>query len=208
MSDWGMPLWGAQATDEVVAEPKEKGKTRSHAACLELTEKYLYRRAFSEVSLLDILPPLLQDGHSVHCITAGDVDSLSYLKCMLRVQNLDYCLCSTWCMAGQDITQLDEWLEEGRIRKLDVYVGEIFPSGYAKEWALLNDVMARHKCGRVACFRNHSKIYAGYGEKFAFGIETSANINTNPRTENGCITIGREIFEFYKAYFDGIKSIV
>lgn len=62
--------------------------------------------------------------------------------------------------------------------------------------------------GRVAVFRNHAKIYAGYGPKFAFGIESSANINTNPRTENGCITIGREIYEFYKEYFDGIISFI
>lgn len=29
---------------------------------------------------------------------------------------------------------------------------------------------------------------------------------TNPRTENGCITISNEIYKFYKDYFDGIKS--
>ena len=39
-----------------------------------------------------------------------------------------------------------------------------------------------------------TKIFAGYGDKFHFGIQTSANINTNPRTENGCITINKEIF--------------
>ena len=49
-------------------------------------------------------------------------------------------------------------------------------------------------------------LAAKHGPKFAFGIQTSANINTNPRTENGCITIDRELYEFYKAYFDGIKS--
>lgn len=33
----------------------------------------------------------------------------------------------------------------------------------------------------------------------------SANINTNPRTEQGVITINRELYQFYKDYFDGIK---
>lgn len=187
-----------------VIEKKEK---RRKTACVELSERYLYRRAFSEVSLLDVLPKELEEGHSVHCITAGDVDSLSYLKCVLRVQDLDYCLFSTWCMAAEDILQFDEWLQEGKIKKLDAYVGEIFPSTYKIEWMMLNDMFKRHNCGRVACFRNHSKIYAGFGEKFHFAIETSANINTNPRTENGCITISKEAFEFYKEYFDGIKSI-
>lgn len=208
MEGWDAPLWGQQTEKVQPEEPAPKRSHRRKAACIELSEKYLYRRAFSEVSLLDILPPLLEEGKSCHCITAGDVDSLSYLKCVLRVQPLEYCLFSTWCMAAEDILQLDEWIEGGRIRRLDAYVGEIFPGSYSVEWNMLKDMFDRRKCGRIACFRNHSKIYAGYGEKFAFGIETSANINTNPRTENGCITIGREIFEFYKAYFDGIKSIV
>lgn len=113
---------------------------------------------------------------------------------------------STWCMAAEDILQFDEWLTKGRIKKLDAYVGEIFPGSYKVEWRMLKDIFERHQCGRIAVFRNHSKIYAGTGERFAFGIETSANINTNPRTENGCITIGRDIYDFYKTYFDGIVS--
>ena len=45
-----------------------------------------------------------------------------------------------------------------------------------------------------------------FGDKFAFGIQMSANINTNPRTEQACITIDRGIYDFYKDYFDGINS--
>ena len=45
-----------------------------------------------------------------------------------------------------------------------------------------------------------------YDEGFYFGIQTSANINTNPRTEQGSITVDKGLFEFYKDYFDGIRS--
>ena len=111
-------------------------------------------------------------------------------------------------MAGDDVLQVDEWLTAGKIKNLDAYVGEIFPNTYRSEWIKLNEIFNKHKCGRIAVFKNHSKIFAGYGDKFHFGIETSANINTNPRTENGCITIGEDIYEFYRSYFDGIKSFV
>lgn len=214
LSDWNFGDEEQQPETETVEtkideeKPIQKRTHRRHAACVELSERYLYRRAFSELSLLDIIPKELKEGHSVHVITAGDVDSLSYLKCVLRIQNLDHCLFSTWCMAAEDILQFDEWLTEGRIKKLDAYVGEIFPTSYKVEWRMLQDLFDRHQCGRIAVFRNHSKIYAGIGPDFAFGIETSANINTNPRTENGCITISREIYDFYKTYFDGITSFV
>ena len=166
---------------------------------------HLYRRAFSETQLLDLHNEPFQEGYSYHFITAGDIDSLSYLKLILRQQDLDYCLFSTWCMAQEDIFQIRDWLEAGRIKQMDAYVGEIFPGSYKQEYKLLKPIIEAHG-GRIAVFRNHAKVYAGYGNKFAFGIETSANINTNPRTENGCITIDKKLYEFYRTYFDGIKS--
>ena len=192
--------------DEDKKESDIKKTHRRNTECLIRSDKNIYRKAYSETQLLDVLGFDFKEGESYHCITAGDVDSLSYLKCVLRQQNLDYCLLSTWCMAGDDILQIEEWLEKKKIKKLDAYVGEIFPGSYKMEWKKLNEVFEKYKCGRIAVFKNHSKIYAGIGNKFAFGIETSANINTNPRTENGCLTIGKEIYEFYKGYFDKIIS--
>lgn len=193
-----------QKTSDNIVQPKQAH--RRSTECIVRDVKNIYRRAFSETQLLDVLPKEFKNGESYHCITAGDVDSLSYLKVVLRQQSLDYCLFSTWCMAADDILQFAEWLEAGKIKKLDAYVGEIFPTTYKMEWKKLNEIFEKYQCGRIAVFKNHSKIYAGYGDKFAFGIETSANINTNPRTENGCITIDDGIFDFYKTYFDGIIS--
>lgn len=189
-------------------EPEEKKRpNQKRATVLKRRAANTYRRAFSETQLLDLVDLDFQDGDSYHFITGGDVDALSYLKIILRQQNLDYCLFSTWCMAAEDIYQMQDWLEAGKIKTMDAYVGEIFPNTYRLEYGLLKPVIESHG-GRVAVFRNHAKIFAGYGPKFYFGIETSANINTNPRTENGCITIGREIYEFYFNYFDGIISFV
>lgn len=189
------------------SSPKSHRRTTQ---VIELSTRHLYRRAFSETSLLDACGLFdFKNGESYHFITAGDVDSLSYLKAILRQQNCAHVLLSTWCMAAEDIFQLREWLSEGRIGKLDVYVGEIFPSTYRVEFAMLREMYDNGGIaggGRLVVFRNHSKIYAGIGDKFAFGIETSANVNTNPRTENGCITITEEIYRFYKEYFDGIVS--
>jgi hypothetical protein len=191
---------------DMESDGKGKSQKRRTVECLELSNNYLYRRAFSETQLLDVLPREFKTGDSYHCLTGGDVDSLSYLKVVLRQQNLEYCLFSTWCMAAEDVLQFDKWIQSGKIKKLDAYVGEIFPNQYRIEYGMLKNLFGKHKCGRIAVFKNHSKIYAGYGDEFYFGIETSANINTNPRTENGCITIDKGIYDFYKAYFDGIIS--
>lgn len=173
--------------------------------CIKRDTRSVYRRAYSETQLLDILDINLLDGHSYHCISGGDIDSLSYLKHIVRQQRLNYVLFSTWCMADDDVLQLREWLESDKIGRIDAYCGEIFPGSYSKQHKTLKEVI--EPCGgRVAIFRNHSKIYAGTGEKFDFAIESSANINTNPRTENTTIHIGTDIYRFYKEFFDNITS--
>ncbi len=121
---------------------------RRTTQCYELSTKYLYRRAFSETSLLDACGAFeFQEGHSYHFITGGDVDSLSDLKAILRQQPLTYCLFSTWGMAAKDILQFEEWLQDGLIEHLDAYVGEIFPNSYRVEYRLLKDVFARNRGG-------------------------------------------------------------
>ena len=195
-----------EMTDKVEAK-KTRRRTKE---CTELSQRYEYRRAFSEVKMLEAMKyQPLQDGATYNFITAGDVDSLSYLKVVLNQHNLDYCLLSTWCMAAEDIYQFLDWYKEGKIKRIDMYLGEIFPNSYKIERQMVKKIYQENPdAGRVAIFRNHSKIYAGcnYVENFYFGIQTSANINTNPRTEQGSITVDKGLFDFYKEYFDGIKS--
>lgn len=197
---------GADAADRAEA----KRAHRRTKECTELSQRYEYRRAFSEVRMLEAMKYVqLQDGCTYNFITAGDVDSLSFLKVVLNQHNLDYMLCSTWCMAVEDILQIQQWHEAGRIKKFDMYMGEIFHGSYKIEWNMVKKFYAEHPdVGRVAVFKNHSKIYAGcnVADGFYFGIQTSANINTNPRTEQGSITVDKGIFDFYKDYFDGINS--
>lgn len=187
-------------------EPKEN-KQRIQTKVLMRRDSNLNRRAFSEIKLLELVAKEFPfaDGQSFNFITGGDIDSLSFLKIILLQQNLEYCLLSTWCMASEDIYQIEEWLDNGKIKKIDAYVGEIFPNTYKKEYELFKPIIQKHG-GRIAVFKNHSKIFAGYGDRFYFSIQSSANINTNPRCENACIQIGKDSFEFYKEFYDGIKS--
>lgn len=191
--------------DETMELHLPPGENDIAARCLVRKAQHLHHRAYSEKKLFEILPAQLQPGHSYHCISGGDIDSLSYLKHIVKQQPLHYVLFSTWCMALEDIAQFQEWLTAGTIKRLDAYCGEIFPNSYRKEHLALSQLIRTHG-GRLAIFRNHSKIYAGIGDDYSFAIESSANINTNPRAENTTITIDTDIYQFYKNYFDAIKS--
>ena len=162
------------------------------------------RRAKSEALLADILPPFIDEGDSWHVLSCGDVDALSFFSHIVKTTPMDYVLFSTWCMAMPDVRAFSDWLETGQIKRLDAYVGEIFPNQYMDEHLALCEVVK--PAGRCAVFRNHSKIFACRAGDRAWVIESSANINTNPRTENTVITADTGLFLHHKAYFDGVRS--
>ena len=183
--------------EEILEKPPTKA--------LQVRSQHLIHRLFSERTLEEILPSELHAGECHHIISGGDIDSLSFLMWILRKQKISRLLCSTWCVSLVDIQELERHHTIGNIGKLDFYVGEILPGSYPAEYKAIGD-LCRKTGGRVAVFRNHSKVMAGVGEKFSFTIESSANINTNPRTENTVVTIDENLCKFYFSFFDEIKS--
>jgi hypothetical protein len=163
------------------------------------------RSCYGEQTLESLFGYELEKDTAYHVISGGDIDNYSYLKFILRQQKIHYCLLSTWVIAWNNVAEIERNLETGRMARLDIYVGEILKKSYKDKWDALCDLMRKHG-GRVALFRNHSKIVVGFGDKFNFVLESSANMNQNPRTENTVITTNTELALFYKAFFDGIKS--
>lgn len=185
-----------EAEIEAVAATAKAHVTRSRT---------IARRAASESMLSTILPADIADGESWHVLSSGDIDAMSYLAHLVENHQMDYVAFSTWCMALDDVSRLQNWLADGRVKKIDAYVGEIFPGSYPKEYAALLETVK--VCGgRVAVFRNHSKVFLCRSGSRAWVVESSANINTNPRTENACITADVGLYEHHKSYFDAIRS--
>lgn len=167
------------------------------------------RRAKSEAVLADILPQALEDGCSYHVISHGDVDALSYLTHVAKSTPLDYVMVSTWCMAMADVDQLLTWLDSGRVGALDFVLGEIFPTQYPDETEKLYRLQAKGESINVRIARNHAKaiLACNEDESAYYTLESSANVNTNPRIEQSCLTRCRDLFEFYRDFYAGIKSV-
>lgn len=163
------------------------------------------RRVLSELALEKELPWHFEQGVSYHCISFGDVDALTYMRVVVKQQRIKYALVSTWCMASEDIREIRGWIERGYIGRVDFYVGEIFKASYYQQYEELQD-LCKKLGGRVAICRNHSKVMVLIGERFDVVIESSANVNTNPRIEQCVITVDSELAQWYKKFYDGINS--
>lgn len=165
--------------------------------------RQLWRKASSEKALEAAMPWHFQEGDCYHCFSFGDVDSFTFFKMVLRQQPIKYAAISTWCMAGEDVTDLRRWHERGMVGRVDFFLGEIFKSGYPDVYRAVQEFI-RECGGRMVIFRNHSKVMAIEGERFDCLIESSANINTNPRSENTVLTVDRELTGEYIQLFSEI----
>lgn len=121
-------------------------------------------RAASTDALAKILPKP-EIGNSYHVISSGDIDSLSFLEHVLKFYDLDYLILSTWCMAGEDVAQLENWLNTGKIKRLDAYCGEIFPNQYPNIHADLFRIV-RPGGGAAAFFAITVKFFQVLVRKF------------------------------------------
>ena len=186
----------------------DKVETR-RATAQKSANRHHMRRANAEATLAKILPARIEPGDSWHVASSGDIDSLSYVRHILAgVTHLDHVLMSTWCIAKNDLTEIATWLDVGKIEQFDLYAGEIFPGSYSDEYEQYTKMCDLYGC-RMVVAKNHSKVTLASNttDGYYIAIESSANVNTNPRIEQSAIHCNRELHDFYMEFFSGIKSI-
>lgn len=166
------------------------------------------RRAKSESILHSLLPWPIEPNHSIHVMSSGDVDFLSYIIFMAAHTPIEILLVSTWCMAMPDIDWLRQQIAIGRIGTIDFILGEIFPSQYPDEYLAVAEMQ---RCGQVSLViaKNHAKVACGVDPDadFHFVIESSANLNSNPRIEQTAIHASRALHAHYTQFFAEVHSI-
>jgi|SaaInlStandDraft_3_1057020.scaffolds.fasta_scaffold88527_2 hypothetical protein len=189
---------------ELTLETTDTLKKQPTTRAINTRNRILVRKAKAEETLNKIMPDTLEDGTTTHVISQGDIDSLSYMLWVLDKTPCEYILFSTWCMALADVEEMQHWITTGRVGRIDAYVGEIFPNQYPEAFQKLQQIVK--SCGgRVAVFRNHAKVWAFDTGTQQGVIESSANINTNPRSEQTAVTIDPTLFDHYKNFYDKIN---
>lgn len=174
----------------------------SSAAIAIRIKKVELIRVAREQNLRKIFPAL-EEGHSYHFISSGDIDAMSYLTMIIeRHGPIAELYASTWTMSRQDVELLDHYLQDALIRNITFFTGEYFASRETSVYASLVEVIARHG-GRLKLFKNHCKLLCCRTAKDRFfTVEGSANFTTNPRSEQTTLTPGRELFDFYQTWFE------
>lgn len=178
----------AATVDSITRGLQAQQQATGQARAVRTKSRIQTRRATAEKHLASILPARFERGDSWHVMSHGDIDSLSYLRHALAgVSHFDHVLMSTWCIAKADLDEIAAWLDAGRIDQFDLYAGEIFPSQYGDEYEQMLTMCEVYGC--------------------RLSIESSANVNTNPRIEQTAIHCSDELHAFHREFFHGLRSI-
>lgn len=184
---------------------KRRAQNLIKARSCRTRSRIVARYAKSKQILEGLLPRSIPPGESWHVLSSGDVDAMAYLLHFAAGEKITHLLFSTWCMALKEVQQIAVLIDANPSARVEAYVGEIFASQYPEAYQHLRDVL-RPTTGRLCVFRNHSKIILVATEQQKIVIESSANLNTNPRTENTPVTHDARLYAHHKGYFDAIKS--
>ena len=136
--------------DDKPSDDKNAGKT---VRVKQTINRHVMRRVTSELALEKELPWHFEQGASYHCLSWGDVDSLTYFRAIVKQQHIRYAFISTWCMASEDIAEIRQWIQKGYIDRVDFYIGEIFKASYRPQY---NELIALSVCSatiaRLWCY--------------------------------------------------------
>lgn len=166
--------------------------------------RYAFRRAYSELQLLDLLAgEVFQEGTCYVFLSRGDVDLMSYLQVVLRMQHIHHLGMSTWNANLPDVARLVQLHDQDRIRKMNLFLGTV--NKYGAE-ARQNIEEYRKLAGdrpdiRISIAKTHIKAFWGIGPQFPFVITGSANLNTNVNMEAMTVLVSYEAYAFFCDFF-------
>ncbi len=172
--------------------------------------RYAYRRAYSELQLLDALAgEVFREGICYVFMSRGNVDLMSYLQAIARMQRIEHLGLSTWNANLPDVARLVQMHDEGRIGRMDLFLGTVNRYGAearqnVEEYRRLT---ADRPDVRVVVAKTNIKAFWGDGESFPFVITGSANLNTNVNMEAMTVLVDREAYRFFDEFFNEAETI-
>ena len=99
------------------------------------------RRAYGVGELVKLMSDKPVPGKSYHIITGGAIDLICHLYWLLRHwPHMKKVLISAWAISGRDILFLEKLLKDGQIDRVELLVGDIFPTKYKMEWKKLMEI--------------------------------------------------------------------
>lgn len=150
--------------------------------------------------------PALPDDNVYKFISDGGFSSCAFIKFVADRAVIHNLHASSFRIGKKELQIIDMLFKSGRIKQCFFAVGTLMAndSDKAKKYAYYSNF--RDVCNsngwEYATVNNHSKLILFDTDQGKFVLETSSNLNENPKIEQFSFEKSASLFEFYRSAFD------
>lgn len=169
--------------------------------------RHRMKRADRRENLREVLTELPDPGWSVHVLGCNKFDAWTWIPHSIELMGgrADELLINTWIISSQHAKELVYLIRSGNVGRTTVMTGLLFKGKDPAAYALLVEELAKHD-GRYLAVLSHAKItlLANKNNNQYITIESSANLSTNEKVEQTAVHNDRNLYDWYKGWFDGV----
>jgi hypothetical protein len=159
------------------------------------------------VQLSALLPETLKNAEYRFISGKGGFSSINFIDWVCKKEAIKNLCVSTLAVGKKEIMKLSEL----DIEKATFIVGTIFKKRGLAESYNYYDVfreICEDKKWDIIETNNHSKIILMQTKQHYYVLETSSNLNENPKMEQFCFCDNKELYDFYNQFFIGLKEVI
>ena len=157
--------------------------------------------------LLDRLP---EDDEVYKFFSTGGFSSISFIRFIAKRAKIFSLTAATLRVVKKEMQALDSLHRQGRLDKAAFIIGSFMKNdsavGRGYGYFKLFDQICRKNGWKFAVAQNHSKILLFDTEVGRFAIETSSNLNENPKMEQFSFEKSEALYEFYMGALGGLLA--
>ena len=196
-------LTGDETTFQTELEPFARIARRQR---IEAKQKYFYLNRLENLqgTLLE-LPE--RGGGNFRVLGCNKFDAWTWVPVTIDLMGgrCDELYINTWIINHYHVKELVELIKNGSVGQTNVMTGLLFKKREPSAYALLVEELAKRK-GRYLAVLSHAKVtlIGNHQTGDYIVVETSANMSKNNKVEQAAMTNDRELYDFYREWFESV----
>lgn len=141
---------------------------------------------------------------------SGGFASVSFIKAVADAEIIEELTASTLRIGEKQFEYLAKLRKDGRLLSARFFIGSLMAEDEKKEakynyYGKFNEFCDQNGWRRITV-NNHSKIILMRTKENYYVLETSSNLNENPKIEQYSFENSKELYDFYYKFFDALEE--
>ncbi len=174
-----------------------------------MDDKFLSKKEDTLLSLMNLkkdkwikfIKRLPNENEIYRILSNGTYDLFTFIDYIVKDSGfiINELYISTWATTTIQINLLLKYYDEGKIKNLNMLLGDYHKFKSRAEYGLLVNELAKRK-QKFCIFNNHVKLILLTIDNDYYVLESSANLTSNPRLELHILSNNKLLYDFHKSW--------